>query len=727
MTKLWSEVVVSPEYRALKPDDREAARAQYWNEVIAPQVPKESLEAARAQFETEFGPDGTQLPKVAGPERSRLEGAGRAIGLTARHALAGIAAVPAMASDAITGVINTGADALLGKGNGFRFQPAGQALQDTLSAAGLPAPETKGERVVGDVTSAITGVGTTAKAGELLARAANPLIAAVGLGLGSGLAAQTVGGAAGAAAAGTVRENGGGVGAQMAAGLAAGLAPSALPTGARMAARGLLRGGEAGRQRVEQNIKLFEEAAGTTPSLAQATEGRFARGLESTLSKAPGSSGIMARFAERQADDMQAAVQRLSDELAPGANATSAGEAIERGIGAFKAGFKSAQSELYDELGAVLPKEVPITVDRTRQALAAMNEGIEGAPALSRWFRNAKIGNIEKALISDLELAATPPGQSSVMPQAPRPAALPFEAIKKLRTLVGNEITDGSLVSDVPRSKWRALYGALSEDLGDAAKAAGPQAEAAWKRTNDFTSQHMQRLDELASIVRRDAPEKIFTAALSGANEGATVVKRVMSALPAEEKREVAAAVLQRMGRANPGQQTAEGDAFSSERFLTAFSKMSPAARQAIFGDTEGGVDGAIKLLAQLAEARRAGGRVLENNSGTATAAAHMGAAGALVGGVGSALTGSALPLATVALPMATANATARVMTNPRTLRLAATRTAIPEGMGANAAMSAARLSAPTDLAPEQREIGTVYETPRGRMIWRGNGWEPAP
>lgn len=32
----------------------------------------------------------------------------------------------------------------------------------------------------------------------------------------------------------------------------------------------------------------------------------------------------------------------------------------------------------------------------------------------------------------------------------------------------------------VPRDKWRALYGALSEDLGDAAKQAGPEAFDSW-------------------------------------------------------------------------------------------------------------------------------------------------------------------------------------------------------------------------------------------------------
>jgi hypothetical protein len=60
------------------------------------------------------------------------------------------------------------------------------------------------------------------------------------------------------------------------------------------------------------------------------------------------------------------------------------------------------------------------------------------------------------------------------MPAAERTATLnqfidgklPYEALKKLRTLVGREMADSSIVSDVPRSKWTALYGALVEGHG---------------------------------------------------------------------------------------------------------------------------------------------------------------------------------------------------------------------------------------------------------------------
>lgn len=61
-------------------------------------------------------------------------------------------------------------------------------------------------------------------------------------------------------------------------------------------------------------------------------------------------------------------------------------------------------------------------------------------------------------------------------------AALPYESMEKMRTLVGREMGDANFTSEISRDKWSRLYAALSGDLGATAKAAGPQAEQAWTR-----------------------------------------------------------------------------------------------------------------------------------------------------------------------------------------------------------------------------------------------------
>ncbi len=51
MPTAWSEVASSPEYQALPPDQKDAARQQYFQQVVAPKVPPEHLEVAKQQFD----------------------------------------------------------------------------------------------------------------------------------------------------------------------------------------------------------------------------------------------------------------------------------------------------------------------------------------------------------------------------------------------------------------------------------------------------------------------------------------------------------------------------------------------------------------------------------------------------------------------------------------------------------------------------------------------------
>lgn len=52
----WDEVTRLPEMQRLKPDDLEAARNQYFADVVAPQVPTEQLPAARSAFDADTNP-----------------------------------------------------------------------------------------------------------------------------------------------------------------------------------------------------------------------------------------------------------------------------------------------------------------------------------------------------------------------------------------------------------------------------------------------------------------------------------------------------------------------------------------------------------------------------------------------------------------------------------------------------------------------------------------------
>jgi hypothetical protein len=490
--------------------------------------------------------------------------------------------------------------------------------------------------------------------------------ALTGPAVGARVIPSMVGGIAGAESAAIAGEAGAGPTGQLAAGLAGSMLVPAAP---RVAAEGIkraLRGGEQGRLRTAQNVQDFE-ASGTRPTIGQATEGRLARSAESLMSRTPGSAGVITRRATQQADELGANLERRATSLAPQATSEQAGRAITQGVrgdGGFVDKFKAKQSQLYDELDRYVKPQAPVDLSKTTSALAKLNADIRGAENTSKFFQNSKMKGIESALSKDLEASAPSPVIAELENVMASGGALPYEAVKKLRTLVGNEMADNSILSDVPRSKWKALYGALSEDLQGAAKASGPQATQAWNRANNYTRAGMRRLETIDHVIEKSGgPEAVFRAATSGTKEGATTLRAVMQSLPQDAQKTVSATVLRRLGKAKPGAQNDTGDTFSTETFLTNWNGMAPEAKAVLFNRYGAGFRVDMDRIARVASNLREGSQVFRNPSGTAQASTQTATA---TGFVVAAVTGHVGTAAGIASGVVSANLAARLFTNPQ-------------------------------------------------------------
>lgn len=597
--------------------------------------------------------------------------------------------------DMLGGLVNQALEKL---GVDYRIPNQTQNVRNVLSS-----PETEPANSVERVgTAAIRGATTAA----LTAGAAGAVSPATGT---SGLSStgqrianvladrpllQTVSGASGATASETTKELGGGQLAQFIAGLiGASIPPIAAAAGPELTRR-LFRGGEEGRQRTAENIKSFKEA-GASPTVGQATQTRRAQATESLLSRTPGGAGVMTDAAQKQADDLGAGLERQAATLAPKSSAEQTGRHIVKGISGdsgFIETFKAKQGELYDKLDDFIPSGTRIGVSKTKQALADLNADIPGAPNISEFFKNSKIKSIEGALKADTEGAAS----VAANPDIPEFAnlktlskddqelvaslladnKLPYEAVKKLRTLVGQQLTDWNALSDVPRSKWKALYAALSDDLGVAAKENGPDAVRAWSRANNYTRAGMQRLDVLQSVLDRNGgPEAVFKAAMSGSKEGASTMRAVMQSLPKDTQKEFAATVVRRLGMAKAGVQNELGDRFSTETLLTNWNLLSPEAKRTLFDRFGPGFRANMDNLAKVTANLRSGSKVFVNPSGTAQAATQAGTAGAFILSV---VTGNVPAAASIAGGVTGAYWSARLMTNPKFVAWLAQSTRAP-------------------------------------------------
>jgi hypothetical protein len=261
---------------------------------------------------------------------------------------------------------------------------------------------------------------------------------------------------------------------------------------------------------------------------------------------------------------------------------------------------------------------------------------------------------------------------------------IPYEALTKLRTLVGKELDNYSLADSVPRDKWKALYGALTRDMEAAATT--PEAQQAWKRANAYYAARSNRIDSIAHVVDKSGgPEAVYKAAFGNTKEGATTLHAVMQSLPKDAQREMSASFIRRMGRATGSQQNADSDVFSMETFLTNWANMSPEAKRVLFDRHGMGFRQDMDKIARMTDRIRQGSAVFRNPSGsgrlisliTQSAGTASSAASALA--AGSPLLAAGIVTSSASLAAAF-NGLGRLMTSPGFVRWVAQNGEKPVG-----------------------------------------------
>jgi hypothetical protein len=469
--------------------------------------------------------------------------------------------------------------------------------------------------------------------------------------------------------------------------VAASLAPAGTQQAAVQATKAVVRGAnpfssksmnEKG-QAMGQRIQDLRNAGIDNPTLGLASGNTMIGGLENLLQNTPGAVGVMGRARNAAIEGLQRKTDGAADAASPNRGTFEAGRAIEKGINdSFKGDFKKTQGLLYDRLENEVGSQFPTPVTNTRTTLGLVNADIPGAPALSQFFKNSKIQALEDALRSDtagsptsVQVYAQPPRAGGgimnapipqnplqvVIPQGPQRNTLPFEAVKKTRTMVGNEIADSTIVSDVPRSKWNPLYGALSEDMQSAANLAGGSAPQAFNRANSYSRAGMDRLDRIAPFAEKNAPEQAFLSLERAARDSVSTLQAVKKSLPEGARGQVAGTVIERLGKATNSQQNDTGSVWSPETFLTNWNRLSPKARDELFSGFPNApqVKADVDAVAKAASMMRDSSKMWANPSGTganAFARGTFGGIGLTGAGALAGLVNPLVPLGAAAVPM---------------------------------------------------------------------------
>jgi hypothetical protein len=574
---------------------------------------------------------------------------------------AGAGAVAGLVTDIIPKVYN----ALIAEPTQTGKIPSLTEVMDRIKdEMGLPRPATDIEKMSGRAIEATSGLMAPVGAGRIAMQAVSPIVRGIGQTLTSEPAAQALSTMTGAIGQSLAESAGAGPAEQTAAGLVGALVPSAaalrfapipgtsvkapVPIMAERAAQTVGRMG-APREQIAQNIEAFQRA-GTMPSAGQATESGVMRGIESTLGRVPGSIDIMRAKSISQQAEIGGKVKQIADELSAIQEPVIVGQRIQKGIKeVFEPIVRAREANLYNKLDKYIPGTNPVSPQNTYNALKQMIKPIEGAAELS-----------QSQLLSSPELQALTAALEKDM--APMQGRVPFSALKGLRTKIGEKLGSVSLGANVTQGQYKRIYAALSDDLRNAAEESGPQAIASLKRANQFSRTMHERFDKLQAFIDKNEPEKVFNAAFQGAESGPSRVYALMRSIQKEDQKAVVSAFVSKMGRALPGAQDAGGDIFSTERFLTNWNKLSPGAKQELFGRFGSKFGSDMNKIAKTAELIREGSRVLANPSGTAGAVVGPATYASVAGSIAAGKYGFATGILSVGL---LSNIGSRLFTNP--------------------------------------------------------------
>jgi len=411
---------------------------------------------------------------------------------------------------------------------------------------------------------------------------------------------------------------------------------------------------------------------------------------EAALRNLPGSAGVVRGRLDQQSDEIGAGVERIASKLSTAQGAERGGNAVIRGItgpSGFMSRFKAESSRLYDDVQKLLPPDTKVPAQSTQQALAELTTPIQGAANTSEYLLNPKVAGIAKAFGDDL---------------AANGGTLPYEAVKRLRSQIGELIGDSALSPDAPTRQLRRLYGAMSDDLSQAAIATGdPRVIQAASRANNYYRAGMKRVDDIERVVDRSGgPEAVYKALFNNSREGGTTLRKVMQSLDGQAQRDLAATTLRRLGKANPSAQDELGEVFSPETYLSNWSRMAPEAKRALFDRFGPSFSKDMDAVATATARIRKANQTMQNPPQTAVVGAQLGAFGSLAWNLMKLDMGTA---GAIGGALAATNVTARGMTNPAFVKWLAGTTRLP------AAALPSQLAVLASMAKKDPELAEIY------------------
>ena len=430
-----------------------------------------------------------------------------------------------------------------------------------------------------------------------------------------------------------------------------------------------------GKARLE-TVKRLEDYinAGVTPSLGQVSQKRGLQTVEMMLGNIPGASGkisaVAANAQKQLGDRVLATAKNLIKKPIP--DTTVVGRTIVNALDgvnntkSFVGLFNGRANTLFGKLDNYLnDKLIDLSKAKgsTLNTIRSLVDDIPGAKNVGDQLKSPFLKELFENLQKDLV-----DGQ------------LPYAAVKKIKQKIGRKMASFDLIPDVEKGQLKLIYKALSEDLKIAAKKyGGTKAVGELNRANKFYQAGLKRIEDyLQPIVNIADPDRIVSNLLNASKEGVTKLRAIKKSLIASDRatgnssyKILTSNILERLGRMQPAQ-TLAGDAvetagaFSSETFLTHYSKLDKVAKKELFKNAPFGATFKKNLdrVVNIADSIRSSGKTFANPSGTADRIIGQ---GIIFGGAaGGFVSNPAFAMIGIPLVIGGSRIAAGLMTNPK-------------------------------------------------------------
>lgn len=305
------------------------------------------------------------------------------------------------------------------------------------------------------------------------------------------------------------------------------------------------------------------------------------------------------RLKEQAAASAAQAMRRLTADVSGGRglSRTSVGRAVQTGVEEYGRSMRATGHALDQEFFKMVPPDSRVPMTNTVAAIQRVIPDLASMPQTAAADKASAFGQRMLRLAEDITN-----GQGS----------LQLGDVRTFRRTIGEMIETGALVEDMPTLKLRDLHGALTNDMRAAADAAGPAAQQAWARAQSYWQRELRQMEEvLQPLVAKRVPSEVAKALEGKMKNAPEYVSGILSSLNQKQRDLIRAATLRKLGYAKAADQSAAGDVWSFDQFLTDWNGLDRQTRNTLFRDREYVHD--LDALARTAEkmhSRAAGGAV---------------------------------------------------------------------------------------------------------------------